>query len=317
MRGIVQLPESKGLKEITWYIGRASVAGGNEEAPVVAMRINRDADFVARRLWLVQFGIGANTDAARAGTLPPRTTVKLVDGATQRALSLVSGANRSLVNDAGLDRASAAYLGLPSPYLIRNNNNLFAEVINPGAAATPWAGDLYLVAEGHKIYPMAPEAFPRTIKAYSIPYGLNSNHTVIQPTLAAGNLNNQIATITNNGEGKFLAKAFSFQAIGADGADYTDRVTPILGFQFVDTTSGTKQWIQNQNADTGPVFCPASILMVNQSFQPWHMPRFVDENGVVQVGINFAASAAALAYAATLSWPMRFTVNLAGSLLPR
>ena len=317
MRGIVHLPIAPGLKELTWYIGKADVAGGNEENPVVALRVNRDADFVAKRLWLVQHGIGANTDAARAGTLPPRSTVKFVDGTTQRSLSLLGAFNRAIALDAAPLRATAAWLGLPNPYLIRNNNNVFAEIVNPDAAATPWQGDLYFVLEGYKVYTNQPEPIPHTLKSYALPFALNTNKIVLQPTLIAGNLNNQIATITNNGEGKFLAKQFSFQAIDADGIDVTAEILPILGFQITDTTSGTKEWMQNQTANVGPTFLPASILTMHGSYLPFHTPRFIDENGVVQVGVNFQNSTTALAYANTLNWPMQFSISFNGTLLPR
>lgn len=317
MRGIILLPQDPGLKELTYYIGKAAVAGTNDEAPIVPLRVNRDADFVAKRMWLMQFGIGADTDAARAGTLPPRSTVKLVDGTTQRSLSLLGGFNRAMLNDCAPSRATSAWLGLPSPYLIRNNNNVFAEVVNPGAAGTPWQGDLYFVLEGHKIYPNQPETIPRTIEAYSLPYALNTNKSIAQPTLAAGNLNNQIATITNNGEGKFLAKGFDFQIIDANGVDRTQALLPIIGFQVTDTTSGTKEWMQNQTANVGRTFLPGAIFNMHSSTLPFSTPRFIDENGVIQVGVNFADNAASLVYAATFNWPMQISVVFHGSLLPR
>ena len=160
MRGIIKLPLATGKKELTWYIGRALVAGTGQLSPTVTLRVNRDADFVAKRLWLVQWP-QISSDAL---ALPAQTSVRLRDGGTQRGLSLQAGFNRSMILDCDIDRANAAHIGLPSPFLIRKNNNLFCEVNNPGAGVTPWVGDLFLVAEGFKVYPGVAEDVPHTIE---------------------------------------------------------------------------------------------------------------------------------------------------------
>lgn len=318
MRGIIQLPLENGKKELNWYIGKANVRATNETNPVVALRINRDADFVARRLWLVQYPNTALVGSPAFATyaLPVGTSALLRDGGTQRGLSLVAGFNKSMLNDCDPFRAVLADKGLPGPFLIRNNNNLFAEIANPGAAVTPWVGDLYLVAEGYKVYPSVAEDIPRTIEAYSIPFNLNTNFIVADPAAAAANISQQVATITNNGEGKFLAKGLTVQAVDGAGADVTQTISRALALNFADSTSGMKSWVQNQNPASDVIGCPLNILTLNSMNLPFNTPRLLDENAVVKIQFVFdAAFAATLSAAAT--WPVTFSISLYGSLLPR
>lgn len=317
-RGIIQLPLESGKKELNWYVGKASVAATTETNPVVAMRINRDADFVARRLWLVQYPntVLIGSPAAANYQLPLGTSVILRDGGTQRGLSLVGGFNRAMLNDCAPERALLADRGLPSPFLIRNNNNLFAEISNPAAAVTPWVGDLYLVAEGYKVYPGVAEDIPRTIEAYSIPFNLNTNFVAADPAAAAANITQQVATITNNGEGKFLAKGLVIQAIDNAGVDRTTDISAALAFNFADSTSGTKSWVQNQNPTADIVGCPFNIMTINGSNLPFNTPRLLDENAVIKMQFVFSSLATAYLSAAA-TWPVTFSVSLYGSLLPR
>lgn len=313
-RGVIQLPLERGKQELTWYVGSAVVNGQNVTNPVVPLQVDRDADFVAKRLWLIQWP--STTDASLK--LPPRSSAILRDGGTKRALSLVAGFNRALALDCDPAHATAAWLGLPSPFLIRNNSNLFAEVANPGAAATAWTGDLYIVAEGFKVYPNLPVDIPRTVESYAIPYALDTNLITLDPSAAPANIAAQIATITNNGEGKFLAKGLTVQAIDNAGADKTDALLRCLGIQVTDTTAGMKQWVRNPTAGQGIPHCPILIPTLHGAFLPFATPRLIDENGVVQIQLVFSNIAAALAYVSgAAAWPVTFTFSLYGALLPR
>ncbi len=312
-KGIIRLPVEQGLQQLNWYIGRAEVDGSNDTNPVVQVRVNNDADFVAKRLWLFQW-----PSATAAGTLPADTSVIFRDGGTNRGLALAAGFNRSIAHDLSVARTTAAYLGLPSPFLIRRKNNLFVELTRPSAAGTTWKGDVFCVLEGFKIYPGHAEMVAKTISQYAIPYSLNSNVEIVQPTAAAANAQNQRTTITNNGEGQFLAKNFLFQAIDDVNADVTDAIRPLLGLQFTDTTSGNKEWVNQQAASSKATLCPSGIIDMAGTGLPFNTPRYIDSNGSIRVDLLFDDSVASFAaLAAVGTWPITFTFNFGGALLVR
>lgn len=312
-KGIIRLPVEQGLQQLNWYVGRAEVDQNNDTNPVVQVRVNNDADFVAKRLWLFQW-----PNTVSAGTLPADTSVLFRDGGTNRGLALAAGFSRAIANDLSTVRATTAYLGLPSPFLIRRKNNLFVELTRPSAASTVWAGDIFCVLEGFKIYPGQAEMVAKTISQYAIPYSLDSNIEVVQPTAAAANAQNQRTTITNNGEGQFLAKAFSFQAIDAGQNDVTDALRPLLGFQFTDTTSGNREWINQQAASTKATLCPAGVIDMAGTLLPFNTPRYIDSNGSIRVDLLFDNSTASfVAIAAAATWPVTFTFNFHGALIVR
>lgn len=316
MRGIVQLPLESGMQELGWYVGKAPVAGTSLVSTVTAIQTDRDADFVAKRLWLVQWPTFGPIDISLK--LPAQSSVKFSDGGTKRALSLVPGGARSLALDCDVNRATGAWLGLPNPFLIRANNNLFAEIINPGAAGTPWVGDVYMVIEGYKIYPSTPDPIPRTVQTYALPFSLDGNAIVQDPSLAGANVQGQVATITNNGEGDVLAKGFQLQIIDGAGLDKTADILPMLGLNIKDSTSGYKNWIRNPNAAGTLPLIPASILTMHQAFLPFNTPRFIDKNANIEVQILFPTIAAAIAaLSAAGTWPMTFTFNLYGTQVIR
>lgn len=313
-RGVIQLPLESGKQELVWCVGSAIVNGQNVTNPVVSMQVDRDADFVAKRLWLVQWP----SIVSASLPLPPRTSVVLRDGGTKRALSLVAGYSKALILDCDPAKAQAAYLGLPSPFLMRANSNLFAEIANPDAAATPWTGDLYLVAEGFKLYPNLPLDIPRTVESYAIPYALDTNLIVQNPSTGAAYIAGQVATITNNGEGKFLAKGLTIQAIDNAGLDKTSALLMALGVQLSDSTAGQKPWVRNPTAGQGLTQVPVLVPTMHGAFLPFATPRLIDENGVVQIQLVWSSIAAALAYVnAAATWPVTFTFSLYGALLPR
>jgi len=317
MRGIIELPLEQGRQELGFYIGTAAVAGSNQLNPVVPLLISKDADFVAKRMWFVEFPY-IGTNPLQESLLPQgRTTFIPRDGGTKRGLQLVPGFTRAFMLDASNERALAAWLGLPSPLMLRNNTNLFVEVSNPDAAATPWAGDLHIVCEGFKQFPAnnSPElAIPRTIQQYAVPFALNGNFQVTDPQATPL----QFGKIVNDGSGKMLVKGMNFRVLDSAGADITALVRGCLAFNFADSTSGGKPWVNNPSAGAGIVACPSQILTLNRSFGPWNTPRFVDENAVIDITIYWTNVAAALAYLNGLgNFPWSMSIALNGALLPR
>jgi len=319
MKGIISLPIEQGRKELAWQLGRTQVALSNLVSNVVSFRIERDADFVCKRLWLIQYPLyGAVIDAALS--LPPLANVTLKDGVTSTGLALVSGPARAVVLDTDPLKAQAAYMGLGCPFLVRLNNSIFAEVVNPDAAVNPWVGDLYLVGEGYKNYPGLPEEIPNKIESMAFPFDLNASGDIQDPSAAAQNIEGQSITITNNGQGKMLVKSLVFNIVDAAGVDVTAALAPCLALQISDSTSGMKPWIENSNAKVaGLIACPALILNMHGSFLPFNQPRYVDPNGVVRVQLSWASGLApALAYLnGACTWPVRMQVTLKGALLPR
>lgn len=315
-RGVIKLPLEEGRKELAWYAGRAVVNGTNTDSLTIPLKVERDADFVAKRMFLVQWPtFGAAVDINLA--LPAQSTVVIRDGATKRALSLIPQSARN-IPDASASKMDAAFLGLPAPYLIRANNSIFAEVSNPGAVLTPWVGDLFMVAEGFKVYPGSPEEFPATIETYAIPFALNGTQVVLSPLAGSQYVAGQFITITNNGEGKFLAKGMRLRIIDAAGVDRTDALLPCLALAITDTTSGGKKWNQDTTQDATYPLIPASLMTMAQTFLPFNCPRYIDPNGVVQVQIIWPSIAAAQAFiAAAATFPVTVFVELHGALLPR
>lgn len=316
MKGLIEIPLEKGRQELAWYSGFSLVNGLNTVSPTVALKVERDADFMLKRVFLVQWPtFGASLDVNLA--LPPQTTVTLRDGATKRALSLVGGSARNIC-DANPTRMTAQFLGGGSPYLIRANNLLFAEVNNPGATGTAWVGDIYLVAEGYKVYPGLPEEFPGTIREYAIPYKLNANGSILDPNAASANVSGQFVTITNKGDGKFLAKGLRLRIIDAAGLDKTDALTPCLAFAITDTTSGSKRWNQDTSQNASQPLVPAAVWTMGGTFLPFNMPRYIDPNGSVQVQVIWSGIAAAIAYVhGAATFPLTMYIDLEGALLPR
>ena len=311
-RGVFKLPLENGRKELAWYAGRQVVNGTNQLNPVIPLKVERDADFVAKRIFLVQW---PSSDATLA--LPPQTTVTLRDGTSKRGLSLVPQAATNICNASPV-RMISAFLGLAAPYLIKANNFIYAEISNPGAGATAWAGDLYLVAEGFKIYPNQPEEFPATISQYAIPYVLNGNAQIGDPTGPASNVAGQFIQITNAGEGKLLAKGMRLRITDAAGLDKTDALMPYLAFAVKDTTSGSKTWNQDTSQDATFPLIPSAIWTMGQTFLPFNTPRYIDPNGVISVQVIWPAIAAARATVSGLAaWPVVMSVEFVGGLLPR
>jgi len=316
-RGIVKLPLEKGRKELAWYVGNAGVYGTNQVNPVVPLKVERDADFVVKRLFLVQWpSVPAVSDVNLA--LPATANALIRDGGTKRGLQLVGSYARGLFFDANPAKMAAAYLGLSCPFLIRANNSLFVELSNPGAVGTPWAGDLYLVAEGFKIYPFQAEEFPSTITQYAVPFELNGNLQMQDPNAGSQYVAGQYVVITNNGEGKMLVKGMKVVVIDAAGIDRTAAILPCLSFNIIDSTSGTKRWVQNTNQGVNHPACPASLMTMAQTFLPWNMPRYIDPNGTVQIQVVFPQQAALLAPLTGIgTWPFNISISLFGALLPR
>jgi len=317
MRGVIELPLESGLQLLCWNIGSAIVNGTNQVNATVALQNERDADFIMKRAWLLQYPLFTGAAADLNLALPPQTSVRFTDGGTKRSLSLLAGFAQAMIPDTNPNKAARAWLGLPCPFLMRANSTLYAEITNPGAAAVAWVGDILLVAEGYKLFPGREEVIPRSIKQYAIPYGLNTNAIVANPAAAAGNISGQTVIITNNGEGRFIAKGFQVQMIDAAGVDRTNALLACVGFNIKDSTTGYQTWVRNPNQGAGVVACPASVLNLHQSMLPFNTPRFIDPNGSLEIQVVFPNIAAALAYLnAAATWPVTFTININGALLP-
>jgi hypothetical protein len=318
--GIINLPLEKGRKELSWQVGRGIVQGTNLTNVVIGLRINKDADFVATRLWLVQSPCDAPYSVVKqAGLLPTDASVIYkYGGAGNQKLSLAAGSALAM-NALSMDTREQVLMskGLPAPFLLGANTVLYAEVTCPSRSVTPWAGDLYLVAEGYKLYPNEAEFMPKTVNAYALPYCLNGSLDLIQP--AAGtpaSFSEQQVTITNDGEGTFIAKGIRFgfnPCNGADPAALRDMLSQV-GINILDSTSGSKEWVQDSTPNAGVVRCPAGIITGNYGFIPWSMPRFLDENANLRVRFVFEPWQT---WPGSWTFPTNVTVSLYGALLPR
>jgi hypothetical protein len=330
MKGIIETPLDRGLKQLNWVVGAAFVRNTGNTNPIVPFRVDKDADFLLKRLWMVQYpNVTGNANASElnlnTGALSNVLGAQLLlrDGGSKRALGLTGVIADLVALDTAAAKGPAAWLGLPAPLLIPANSNLYAEITNPLAGAAPanyWSGDLYLVGEGFKIYKGQPDPIPSTLRDYALPFSLSGQVVLANPATAAVNVQGQYLTLTNNGEGRFLAKRLSLKFIASNGADVTDTLMNALGLQINDSTSGGKNWISNPTlgASGGSAQCPARILTMHRSYLPWCTPRYLDENGSIQMQFVFANTATDIAYlnAGGAPWPVTAHVNIDGALIP-
>jgi hypothetical protein len=313
-RGVVQVPVENGKKELGWYVGQTVVNGTVNPNPIVSLRVERDADFLIKKLFLVQWPSAPGGAQDPNLRLPPQASVTLRDGGTRRPLSLLSGIAQAMVLDA-TPRDTAMHLGLPCPFLVRAANNLYAEITNPSGVA--WTGDLYLVAEGFKVLPQLAEEIPAKIKSYAVPYSLNVNALLSSPAAASGNITGQFMSLTNDGAGKFLVKGMVILIRDANNNDKTSVILPALGLQIIDSTAGNKQWVNNGIAQAGAIHCPASLLTYGGSWVPFCQPRYIDPMGTLKIQAVFSDIPAVVAAVnAAATWPLTMTISLYGSLLP-
>ena len=179
------------------------------------------------------------------------------------------------------------------------------------------AGDLYLVAEGYKVFPRLPEEVPAKVMSYAAPYSLNGNGIIADPNALASNQTSQILTIQNNGDGKFIAKGMIISLVDPTGAGVTSAILPGLGFQVQDSTSGNKAWVFNGNPTSGPIHCPASIMTYMNGYIPFNTPKYIDPSGTIKVQFVFPSDAASLlALSGAAAWPIMASVTIFGALLP-
>lgn len=312
MRGLVELPMEKGRKELAWMVGTATVNGSSTLlTPTVPLKVERDADFVLKRWWLVQW-----PQSAAALSLPAGTTVTLRDGGTKRALAPVAAGSQVIIPDATAAFFTGMAMGLACPFLIRANNSLFAEVTAPNP--TTWTGDLYLVAEGFKVYPYLPEEFPATIKEYAIPFDLAGSVSLPNPNLSTANATAQSLKLTATGDGKLLLKSMQIQIIDGAGLDKTSALLPYLAINMIDSTSGNKLWCQNTLGGSQQSQVPAIIPTMGNVFLPWCAPRYLDPNGVINTQFYWTTQAAQLTTLSSLvTWPVTAYVTFKGAMLPR
>lgn len=317
MIGKIKVPIEKGRKILTWNVGVAVTNGSGQVNPIVSLRTDKDADFVARRGFLVQYpSFGAAQDPNLA--LPATAVAVLRDGATKYPLSLVAVNPTALMLNADVNRAVAMEKGFSSAWILRANSNVFIEIANPLAGTTPWVGDCYLVLEGFNIYPGQQELVPATIEAYALPdYGLAGVFSLPDPSVGTQAL--QINKITNQGLGRVLAKGLRLQFTDAAAVDQTAKILPALGVQISDSTSGKMPWVRNSNAQANvPAICPASVMTYGNSFVNFNTPRLLDENANLEVTTLFHQAALTwLAGASGITWPVSMSFNLIGDMLPK
>lgn len=315
-RGVVEIPIENGKRELSWQVGQAIVKGTNEVNPIVSLKTERDADFLAKRAWLVQwpnYGAPANPNLP----VPVTTSILPKDGGTNQALSLVAGYAPMMYPDMEPRKQPAAAMGLPCPFLMKANTAFYLQMSNPAAAGTPWTGDLYLIYEGYKVFPFLPEDIPAKVQSYGVPFELNANASILSPSAAAQNITGQFITISNSGIGKFLAKGMKVAIIDAAGVDKTDILSANCGFQIIDSTAGNKRWIDNTlDAVVNPM-CPLPVLTMNRTNLPFNHPRYIDPAGTVKIQVVWSDLPASIAYvAANAAFPVTFSVSLYGAMLP-
>jgi hypothetical protein len=322
MRGIIELPLEKGKKELCWYVGQANVdglSGAPATNPTINLSVSRDADFVAKKKFLVRwptFTAGPVLVDPFLG-LPDDTSVLIREGTTKRGLALTPGYTRSIFSDANPNRMASVQLGMSAPQLILANTNLLMEIARASAAATAWQGDLYAVYEGFKVYPYLPEDIPAKIKQYALDFDLDGNQVLNDPSLTPGAIAGQLLKISNDGSGKFLAKRMFVRIVDATNVDVTDKLLPCMAFNIKDSTSGNKEWVTN-NTPGASAYVPVVLMTMAQSGLFFNTPRYIDPNGLVTISVAFSPIAGALAYVhGAANWPVTMTVNFNGALMPR
>lgn len=327
MDGLVKIPIPAGLKELCWYVGSALVNGTGQLSPECNLRVDKDADFVACRGFLVEWpGFTTAGMMVKDSTLKVQgpTAVTLRDGATKRALSVVGGLARAILPDADQtqNRMIGAIKGFSTPLYMKAGSNFFAELNNPNAGGTNWWSDLYLVLEGYNLYAGAKPQFGKTIEGrYAVPYRLNGSQLISDPSVLASSIAGQFIRITNNGEGEMLVRGVAIEIVdnSGTGVDVTEALMVAMGFQIQDSTSGGRQWVRNPLASTGnPIFLPGALLTYGQGFLPFNRPRFLDKNANVQIQVIFSNIANALTYLhGAATWPVQVSFSFVGDLFPR
>lgn len=314
MKGIVELPLAKGRIEIGYEAAYNAVKGTSQGDFIAAIVLDKDADFVVKRMWMAGF----------RGPLafPSGTNILLRDGTSTKALQLapepvntisglfavpgVAGSTPSSL------RLLAAVQGLPSPYLMRAGTTAFIEVVNAGiSAGNPWPADIFFVFEGFRVFPGQADPVPAKITGLAFPFYWNGLLQI--PALPAGGLGTQgNIVMTGPGQGKFFLKncVVEVEAAAAPpaGLDFQD----MIGVQVQDSQLSQKLWIrQNTPPNVGP-FMPLSVLTVGKSGYPWTFPRYMEGNSQITATIIFDPS---VGWTAAM-FPLTIKLGFGSALVP-
>lgn len=285
MKGAVLLDVSKGRRLLGYEVGYVAAAGLSSPNFTLAVVLNNDADFVVKRMMLVQFG------AAGCEVVIPRSvTAQIRDSATGNVMFRQPGSFNSFgivpyfphpsANGAGQDgRAVMNREGLPAPYLMRRGSSAFIEIFNP--AGYVFTGDLYVMFEGFYVYPSTTgednDAVPTQIKGYCLPFSWNGTRVV--PVNAVAGVNS-LGTIEmlGPGVGHFILKTASISATtGLPSAVNTGQPTAgdVLGVSVRDTRENSKTWQHVTSPPALGAYMPGSFLTVGGVSAPWAHPRYM------------------------------------------
>lgn len=303
MKGAVMLDIAKGSRLLGYEVGFVAVAGTAPTNPTLAVVLNNDADFVATRAMLVQFGA-----AGCEVVLPRSVTMNIRDSATGNVFFRQPGSGSGFLgvpyfpdasaNGAGQDgRAYMNDKGLPAPYLMRRGSSAFVEIFNP--AGYIFTGDLYVMLEGFYVYPSVngqeTDPVPSQIKGYSIPFSWNGS-LVVAVNAVAGVKALGTVEMLGPGVGSFLLKTFSISGTtGLPSKVNSGQPTAgdVLGVSVYDTRWNSKRW---QHVTAPPAlgsFVPASALTVGGVSAPFAHPRYVGGTDKIFVDV----------FGDTTAWP--------------
>lgn len=291
MTGVAMLNLAPGRKELGWEVGFSAVAGTTSPNPVASIIVDNDADFVATRLWVFQFG-------SPAGNTPLPNTIKLNvrDGATGNVMCRIPVVPDGFcaVPYPGQYTTSAKpqtgrwagnFRGLPAPYLIRRGGTVFFEFSNP--TGFTFLGDLYCVLEGFRLYTGEKDPVPAQVKGYVIPYSWGGTLTV-PGALANGFQSLGSITMPGPGPGAFLLKYASLNT--TNPADAQNGILPpserVLALQIRDTLAQGKFWARmTQPPSNIGQYVPASAFVGGGTGAPWPQPRYIDGQSTINVDV--------------------------------
>lgn len=303
MKGAVMLDVAKGRRVLGYEAGFTPAAGTSNPNYTVAVVLNNDADFVATRAMLVQFGA-----SGCEVVLPRSVTINVRDSATGNVFFRQPGSPNGFFNvpffpvpsnnGAGQDgRAIMNREGLPAPYLMRRGTSAFVEINNP--AAYVFTGDLYVVLEGFYVYPSKTgennDPVPSQVKGYSLPFSWNG--TVVVPVNAVVGLASMgTIEMLGPGVGSFLLKTFSIsgtagQPLAVNGGRPT--AGDVIGVDIYDTRESSKRWQHVNSPPTLGSYIPASALSVGGTSSPFAYPRYM--GGTDKIFVNL--------FGDTTAWP--------------
>lgn len=275
-KGIVEVDIARGRRELGWEVGYSAQNGLTTASFTAAIVLNNDADFVAKRLWVAQFG----TDAP----LDPRISVQIRDGATAQVMQRVAGSPYALGCGIPVGPAASATglpwgkfamtpMGLPAPYVIRRGSSVFLDFAN--ASGLTIAGDIYVALEGYRVFPGEPEDVPAKIKGYALPFNWNGTLTV---TANATNAVAKLGTISmpGLGVGHYVLKAAYCNTTKLPTAVSTNTdPSPFLGLQIYSTKNQSKRLIHATSPSTVGDFMPMSFFTGGGISAPWMQPIYL------------------------------------------